>query len=144
MHGFGFRLDHQCSAHRAVDRHLKYFFLAGSAFQDGANNLGNHVSGPFYRDPVADPDVLAVNVFYIVEGGLPDGDATHYYRLQNGIWVEAPGAAHVDADIQQSSYRLLRGKLEGDGPSGLPPHYSQGILVGEWVDLYNDTVYLVG
>ena len=144
MHRFGFGFDHLRSAHRAVGRHLKHLFLAGSAVQDGANDLWDDVSGPFHRDPVANPDILAVDVFFVVERGLPDGDAANHHRLQNGVGIEAAGAAHVDANVQQPGYRLLRRELKSDGPSRLPADNSQGILVGEWVYFYHDAVYFVG
>ena len=144
VHGLRLRLDHLGATNRAPLRHLKHFLLAGAPFHNGADHLGNHVPGPFNNHPVADADILPVDVLFIVEGRLSHGGAADHHRLENGVGVEAAGAPHVDAYVQQAADRLLRREFVGDGPSGLPAHHAQLLLQSEGVYLDHHAINFVG
>ncbi len=144
MHGFSRRFHHRAAAHRAVAGHLEHPLLTGASGHHRAHHLGDHIAGPLHHHPVADADVFAPDVLFVVQRCLPHRGAAHHHRLQHGVGVEAAGAPHINANVQQPGHRLLRRELEGHRPPGLPAHHPQGILVGEGGYLDHHPVHLVG
>ena len=67
MHGFIIRFDHNRPAYGAVGRNLKHSFVAGAPLQDWPYDVGNHVSCTFDGYPVPNPDILAVDILFIVQ-----------------------------------------------------------------------------
>ena len=93
-------------------------------------DVGNDVAGALDLHHVADADVLAVDVLLVVQGSVLHGGAADDDGLQDGLGVQAAGAADVDDDVQQAGVGALGGELVGDGPAGLAAGKAQGVLLG--------------
>ena len=106
----------------------------------GATNLWDDLARPLHHHPVADEQALAADVVLVVQGCHPHRGSAHVDRLQDGVWVQAAGAPHVDAYVQQPGDGLGGGELVGYGPSRLPAHVPQALLVVEPVYLHNHAI----
>ena len=70
------------STDRAVIRHAKGGVALFTRDQDTLGNCGNHITGPFYLDGIADPNVFPRHFIGIVQRGSADGDATDLHGFQ--------------------------------------------------------------
>ena len=94
-------------------------------------------------DGVADADVLALYVIFVVKSGVLDSDAADEDRLQDGVGIEAAGSAHVDADVLENRGGLFGFELVGHRPAWLAGHVAQAVLDGDGVYLGHDAVGFV-
>ena len=86
--------------------------------------MGYNVSGALNGDHIADADVFAANILFVVERGMLYGCAANDHWLQYSVGIQAAGTAHVNPNLQQTGDRLLGGEFVSDGPARLPPHNS--------------------
>ena len=121
----------------------KTLLVAGAKADDGPDDLRDDVAGALDDDGVADADVLAMDVVFVVERREADGGAADVHGLEDGVGVEAAGAADVDADVEELRRRLDGRELVGDGPARLASDEAKALLEGEVVDLDDDAVDFV-
>ena len=92
-------------------------------FRGGSDDLRDDVSSALDDDAVAGADVFAVDVLFIVEGCLRDGDASDDHGFEYGVGVYGAGAAYVGPDFKEIGDGLFGWELVGGGPTrdlGLP------------------------
>ena len=111
---------------------------------DHLDHLGDDAPRPLDDDPVADADVLPLDLVGVVERGAADDGSLHLYRLHDGHGGKGPGASHLDDDVKDLGHLLAGGKLVGDGPAGAAGDFPEAALEVEGVDLDDDAVHLVG
>ena len=143
VHSLVFRLDHAGATYWANLWHFKLGLLSRAPVEHRSHHMGNNVASPFDYDPIPDADILSVDVVGVMQRCLPNSGAADHYRLQDCIGIEATGTAHVDANVQQPGHGLFRRELEGDGPPGLAPRHTHGILKGKGRHFDYHAVYLV-
>ena len=136
-------LDHRLAARGTVGWHLEDRLVARSILEHGADHLRDHVAGALHDDGVADADVLAVDVFLVVQRGVPHDDAADLDGLELGKRVEGAGAPHVDFDAEQLRRARRRREFEGDRPARIAADGAERGLQCEAVDLHDRTVDVV-
>jgi hypothetical protein len=99
MHSFAFWLDNLTSANGTAGGHSKDDLLTSATADDRFNDLRNNFTGSLNHDPISYPDVFAMDIFLIMQRRLADNHAPYSDRLQNGIWIKAPGPPHIYADV---------------------------------------------
>jgi hypothetical protein len=65
---------------------------------DHLHNLRDHIAGPLNNYGVADPDILAINLILVVQGGPADHDAADLNGFHDGDRRQDTCAAHLDDD----------------------------------------------
>src|SRR5207237_5804029 len=85
--------------------------------ENRTDDLRNHLTCAVHQDGVAHADVLATDVIFVVERGLRDRHAAYLDRLEDRVWIQTAGAAHVHFDGLQHRRGLDRWELEGDRPA---------------------------
>ncbi len=123
--------------------HLPLPLLAGAGRHHRPHHLGDHVPCPSDHHQVADAQVLAADLVFVVQGGVGDDRATHLHRLQHRVRSGGPGPPDVDLDVQETGGAFLGGELVGDRPAGSPGGESELLLVSERIDLHHHPVGLV-
>ena len=76
------------------------------------HNLGDDVTAPFDEHPVADPDVLAFDLVFVVEGRPGDRRAGQAHGLEIGHRRQGSGPSDLDPDVQNFGRRLTGRELE--------------------------------
>src|SRR4030065_354840 len=97
--------------------------------------FGDDVAGLADDDGVADANVLAGDLVFVVEGGHLDGGAGEDDGLHHGAGGERSGAADGDEDVLDDGRLLLGRELIGDGPAGAAGYLAEVALEGERIDL---------
>ena len=105
-------------AHRARRRHHPGLGIARPKRQDRRDDLRDDVAALFEHDGVAFADVLARDVFRVVQRRHRDGRAGEQDRLELRVRRHRAGPADVDPDVPNLRVRLLRGELERGRPAG--------------------------
>ena len=105
-------------AHRAGRRHLEGRRPVLPLVQVGRNDLGDHVSALFDPHGIADAQVLAADLFLVVERGPADRRPGQEDRFEFGHRSHHAGPADLQPDVCKTRPGPLRGELAGDGPSG--------------------------
>ena len=77
-------------------------------FEDDANHRGNDFAGLLDNDGIADADVFAADLVFIVEGGPRNGAAAEEDGLEFGDRGEHAGAADLNRDGLQDRHGLFR------------------------------------
>ena len=108
------------------------------------DHLRDDVAGALHDHGVADPDVLALDVVFVVQGGAGDHDAADGHRLERRDRREGAGATHLHRDPDHPGLRLLGGELERDRPARRAADEAQAPLVVDAIDLHDDAVDIVG
>src|SRR5439155_7440551 len=143
VHSLAFRLDDLRPAHRAAVRHLEDSLCAGPLAHDRGDYLRNDLTRPLDEHRVADTDVLAVDVLFVVQGRKLHDDPTDLHRLEDRERVQAAGAANVNADLLQRRRRLGWRELVRDGPARLTPDVAELLVQRAVLDLDDDAVDLI-
>ena len=105
-----------------------------------SDDLRDDVSGALDDDAVASPDVFAVDVVFIVEGCLRNGDASDDDGFEHGVGVDGAGAAYVGADFKEVGDGLFGWEFVGGRPSGVSANGSEAVLEGDVVELDDNAV----
>ena len=125
--------------------HEGHFFgnFHGFALGWRLERTGDHVSSAANDDRVAFPDVLALDLVFVVQRGGADRDAAHEHGLEEGERSHHPGPSRVDADLAQQGGPLLGRELVRDGPAGRVAGRPQLLLKGDLIHLHHHAVDLV-
>ena len=139
-----FRLDRLAAAHRAVVGQAVLLLVSGAFLDDHLHHVGNDVTGALDQHPVADPDVLAVDLVLVVEAHVGDGDAA---ELETGssdaTGVSAPVRPDQRLDRGDARRPLPRRELPRHRPARAVRLDAELGLVGERVHLEDAAVDLV-
>src|SRR5262249_49164870 len=129
------RLDGGGPAERAFLRGLRLARTLLAPLDDRRDDLGDHIAGTHHHDLVPLPDVLALQVLLVVEGGRADRDAADVNRLEHGEGQEMAGPPHVPDDLVELGGRGRGRELPGDRPARLTARDPQLPLQTAVVDL---------
>ena len=95
-HGGEFRFAKDlASARRAGVRHLEFLLPARAYRGIDPDHRGNHLAGFFDEDPIADADVLAGDLFLVVQGGAGHAAAGDLHGLKFGHRGEGTHASDL-------------------------------------------------
>ena len=141
--GVLFVLDDGLATGRAVVWHAEYLFRARAVFEHGANHLRDHIAGPLHDHGVADANVLAVDVLFVVQRRMPHDHATDLDGLELGKRVERTRASDVDLDAEQFRGARRGRKLERDRPPRIATDGAQRRLQSKIVDLDDRAIDVV-
>ena len=111
---------------------------------DDLDHLGDDIAGALDDDTIADTDILALNLIFIVKACPGHHHPAHGHRLKHGHRCQGSGASHLDDDIVQHRFHLFGGEFMGDGPARGAAHEAEPLLVVEAVDLINHAVDVIG
>ena len=81
-------------------------------FDDGRNDF----AGFFDHDGVADANVLALDLVFVVQGRARNGAATDKRRFEHGHWRENPRSSDLNFDVEQLRFDALGGVFVSDRP----------------------------
>ena len=115
----------------------------GAVSQRRTHDLRYDVAGPLHDHVVARPDVFAMDVVLVMQGGSFDRDPADLDRFEDGERREHAGAAHVDLDAVQARDGGGRRELEGDRPARVVGDLAEVALQGDVVDLHDHAVDVV-
>nr|UOZ97349.1 hypothetical protein NCPCFENI_01269 [Cupriavidus sp.] len=122
---------------RTAQRHLPGASLWGAQGDNGAQDLGNHIAGPSYPDRIAHPQILAVHLVFIVQGGVGDHHPAHAHWREPGHRGKHPGAAHLHIDTEQPRTGLFGGEFIGQGKPRGARDKARLCLMGKRLQLYH-------
>ena len=103
-------------------------------------DLRDHVARSQDDHLLARPDVLATQVFLVVQSRELDGHAPHGDRLEHRVGVQVTKFPGVPADLVQLGDGCGRCELPGDRPTRLAPHHSEPALKLDVVELDDHAV----
>src|SRR5215212_11950406 len=81
------------AADRTLLRHLERFLSARPPLGDYRHDLGNDVSCPLHDDRVANSNILASDLVFVVQGGPLHGHTTDIDRDQDRQRIQRSGPA---------------------------------------------------
>src|SRR6185437_10712168 len=142
VHGLALRLDDVRAAERALLRHLEGL-RALDVRKNRADDLRDHVTGTLDDHVVALADVLAVDVFLVVQRRLRHRHAADLDGLELRPGIERPCSPDSDVNLVQLRLSGHRRPLEGARPPGTIVQCTEPALLVEGVDLDHDPVDLV-
>ena len=88
-------------------RHFVGRAACGPLIQHDADNLWDHIAGPLHDDRIADADILARNLVFVVQRGIGHNHAADRDGLKLGDGRQGTRAANLDLDVAENSRRLL-------------------------------------
>ena len=117
--------------------------LAGPSRFNRPDHLGDDIPGATDHHLVADPYILAMYLVLVVEGGHADVGATNEDRLEDRERGRPTGPPNVDLDVVEPRDLLFRRELVRDRPARRLGGEAEFNLIGERVNLDDDTIGLV-
>src|SRR5260221_7889775 len=111
---------------------------------DHFNNLRNDIASPLYHHLVADPDILAGDFVFIMQGGACDHDTTDGDRFEIGNRRQDAGTPHLDDDVVERGDGALGGKFVRDGPARCPANEAKAGLPIAAINLVDGPVDIIG
>ena len=138
-------LPHHVGVQRAwaYSRKLIRLGAARPLIGDDAEHLRNDVAGALDGHRVADADIVALDLFFVVQGRVLHHDAAHRHRLELGDRGERAGAADLDLDVLDDGGRLLGGEFVRDRPARSARHEAKPRLPVEAVDFVDHAIDVV-
>ena len=104
------------------------------------DHLWDDIAGALDDDGIADADIFAFDFVFVVQGGVADQNAAHVHGLEARHWRQYTRAPDLNLDRFEHRFRLLGGKLMGDGPARRAAHKTQPPLPVEAVDFVNHAI----
>ena len=142
-HRFAFGANDFGGADRAVRRHGEWLAVGGAFFQNDFDDFGDDVAGAAHEDGIADAHVLARYFVGVVQGGVGDGDAADFHRLQAGDGGNGAGAADLHVDGFDDGGFFHRREFPRHRPARSARDESGCLLFGETVSLIDDAVNFI-
>ena len=105
------------SAGRTFLRHLEFLFFARARFAVDADHSRNHFTCLFDEDPVSDADVLARDLFLVVQRGAGHAASRDRHRLEFRHRGERAHATDLHGDAIEFRPCALRFVFVGHGPA---------------------------
>ena len=139
-HRFAFGADDFGGADWAVRRHGERLAVGGAFFQNDFDDFGDDVASAAHEDGIADANVLARHFVGVVQGGVGNGDAADFHRLQAGDGGNSAGAADLHVDGFDDGSFFHRREFPRHRPAWRTRDESGGLLFGETVSLIDDAV----
>ena len=138
-----FRGGERRAALRAAGRHDPFALSPVPQFDDGTENLGDHVTGLAQNHRVTQQHALLDDDVFVVEGRLTNNRTSDGDRLHHRVGRGAARSTDSDDDVEQNRVHLLGRVLVGDGPARCPRCRPEPIVKFEAVDLDDNAVDLV-
>ena len=124
-------------------RHGEDSFIAAALLRYRTHNLGDDVTGALHDHDIALADVLAAHVVLVMQRRVADRDTSNLHRFQHGDGDKRPGAAHVDADLQQLRLGGAGSELVGHRPARIAADDPQNVLHVVIVDFDDNAVDII-
>ena len=123
---------------------MKILFAACALFQNHIDDGGNHFTGFFDDDGVADADVFLADIIFVVQRGAADGAAGEKDGFEFGHGRERAGATDLDGDGFELRLGLFGCVFVGDGPARRLGRGADAALLLEGIQFDDRTVGFVG
>src|SRR2546423_643462 len=120
------------------------FLAAGAPLDNGLDYLGNHFSCALDEHPIADAEILALDIFFVMQRCTLNGHAANIDRFEKRPGVYRAGAPDVDANIEQFGSDLDGGIFEGDCPAWVTSDRAKLLLMSQIIDLDHHTIDFIG
>ena len=114
-----FKIFDRLPAYRTLIRRLIYFFFIRPQFLNGADNIGDHITGAFHQDTIANTDVFFFDVIKVMQRCLLDDHTADFYWLENSIRRQHSGSTHIHAYAIQIGGNFFSGKFIRDHTAGI-------------------------
>src|ERR1041385_6082328 len=112
-----FVFHHVAPAFRTNFWHLEFFLATGAQIGPHAHHRWDNLAGFLDHNCVADADVLAFDLVFIVKRRARDAAAAHCHWLEHGYRREHSGAPDLNQNIDQTRLNPFRFILVGDRPT---------------------------
>ncbi len=130
-------------ANGAVFGEFDWLFVAGAKVGEDFEDFGDDVAGFVNDDAVADAEVFALDLVFVVKSGAGNGRAIDEGWFEDGDGCDGAGAADLEEDIEDAAGDFLGGEFVSDGVArgfGGLPHLGLGFEV---VDFDDDAVDVI-
>ena len=107
------------------------------------DDLRNDVAGALHDDRIADANILARDLVFIVQRGVLHDDAADRHRLEPRDRRQRAGAADLNLDVAQNCRRAFGRELMRDGPARRARDEAEPLLQRDIVDLVDDAVDVI-
>jgi len=114
---FAFDFDRMDPQFFAGSLHVEGLFDSGALLCNDADDGRNDFAGLFDDYAVADADVFAFDLVFVVERGALNNRSGELHRFKFGDGRQHAGAADLDGDFLEKRFGLLRLVFIGDGPA---------------------------
>jgi hypothetical protein len=75
-------------------------FLTCASLYNRLNDLGNNFSCTLYENPVADAQIFALNITFIVECGTRDSDSANIDWFKHCPGIDRASTSNADANVE--------------------------------------------
>jgi len=140
---FLIRTEERMPTGRAGNGKEKFPLPACSQGGQTSRDLWDDISSLFNQDPVSDANILPAYLIFVVKRGTGYARSRKKNRFKHSHWSDHSRAPHLEYYIQQTGFRLFRGKLVCDNPSRRLGGGTEGGMKGAPVDFDNQSVGVV-
>ena len=121
-----------------------FFSLPVRASVLHAHHRRNHFAGFFDHDAVADANVFALDLVFIVQRRATDRAAAHEHRLKHGDRREGSGASDLNDDVDQTRFHAFGFVFVSDRPARRFRGEPEPLALRERIDFHDGAVGLIG
>ena len=108
-----------------------------------AHDLRDHIARTLHHNRVANADILARDLIFIVQRRIGDDDATHRDGLEFSHRRQGTRATDLDFNIAQDGDGLFRREFMGLRPARRARHETKTRLRAQIIHLVNNTVDII-
>ena len=131
------------TTHRARCRHSKLSFLPCARFLPNFDDRWNHFAGFLDYHGVADANVFALNLIFVMERGSADRTSANKNRIEHGDRRERTCATNLNDDVEQPRLDAFGFILERDRPARRLRGEPENLALRECVDFDDRAVRLI-
>ena len=110
---------------------------------DPLQDLWNHIARPLHPHPISLSNVLASDLFPVVQVRAAHCHAAQFHRAHEGDGSHDAGPPHAGEDVKEPGDLLPRRELEGERPAGVVRGLADFVARGDVVEFDDDAVDLV-
>ena len=114
-----------------------------AAFPKPARHLRDDVAGALDADRVADANILARDLVFVVQRRVGDDDAADRHRIEPRDGRQRAGAPDLNFDVAQNGRRLFGREFMRRRPARRARDEAQAFLQREAIDLVDDAVDVI-
>src|SRR3954452_14860052 len=134
---------HRTATFWTIFRHPEFLFPTSPQIGPHRNNGGNDLACFFDQDRVADPNVFALDLIFVVQGSPGDGATAHHYRLERRDRRQRSGATDLHQDVYQPRFHSFGLVLVGDRPARRFRGEAEDFTLRKGIDFHDRAVGLI-
>ena len=123
---------------------MENLLISGALADNRFDYFRYDLSSPLDQYPIADADVFAVDIIFIVKSSSFDRYSADIYRFKNCEGIEASSPAYIDAYTKQSGSSLNGWELVSDSPSRVVANIAEFFLQSNRINLNDNHDSIIG